>query len=182
MNFRLLPPWEVSLLKSEGFVYQLCKMLPSAVSHIQTKQKHFFVFTAANQERVIFPVMSLILVIRIWASLAQPSTASADECWSIFIHVFFIFIFFRYGKGSFSFANLISGVTRRFSTEFELLEVSCPQKPHIGMHVNVLVRQKHRYLNMTLQFLPTFFSSFNNSKKTISILVLVLAPWPWSRL
>lgn len=40
---------------------------------------------------------------------------------------FFCFVF-RYGKGSFSFGNLISGVTKRFSTEFELLEVCCPSK------------------------------------------------------
>lgn len=29
----------------------------------------------------------------------------------------------RYGGGSFSFANLINGVTKRFSTEFELQQV-----------------------------------------------------------
>ncbi|MEQ2255008.1 hypothetical protein ILYODFUR_009392 [Ilyodon furcidens] len=29
----------------------------------------------------------------------------------------------RYGKGSFSFSNLINGITLRFSTEFELQEL-----------------------------------------------------------
>lgn len=31
----------------------------------------------------------------------------------------------RYGKGSFSFSGLVSGITKRFSTEFELQEVCC---------------------------------------------------------
>lgn len=39
-------------------------------------------------------------------------------------------MFFSYGKGSFSFANLVSGITKRFSTDFELQEVRCPHKPH----------------------------------------------------
>ncbi|XP_076012190.1 aminopeptidase N-like isoform X2 [Genypterus blacodes] len=33
------------------------------------------------------------------------------------------YIFQQYGKGSFSFSNLVSGVTRRFSTEYELQEL-----------------------------------------------------------
>ncbi|XP_053172671.1 aminopeptidase N-like [Scomber japonicus] len=33
------------------------------------------------------------------------------------------FIFEQYGKGSFSFSNLVSGITKRFSTEFELQEL-----------------------------------------------------------
>lgn len=36
------------------------------------------------------------------------------------------FFVFRYGKASFSFSNLIHGITRRFSSEFELQEVCWP--------------------------------------------------------
>ncbi|KAE8297384.1 Aminopeptidase N [Larimichthys crocea] len=40
-----------------------------------------------------------------------------------FVRARWDYIFQQYGKGSFSFASLISGVTRRFSTEFELQEL-----------------------------------------------------------
>lgn len=40
-----------------------------------------------------------------------------------FIRERWSFIFQQYGKGSFSFSNLISDITRRFSTEFELQEL-----------------------------------------------------------
>ncbi|MEQ2288325.1 hypothetical protein AMECASPLE_021483 [Ameca splendens] len=33
------------------------------------------------------------------------------------------YIFQQYGRGSFSFSNLINGITSRFSTEFELQEL-----------------------------------------------------------
>ncbi|XP_008283097.1 aminopeptidase N-like [Stegastes partitus] len=40
-----------------------------------------------------------------------------------FVRARWSYIFDQYGKGSFSFANLISGITKRFSTEFELQEL-----------------------------------------------------------
>uniref|UniRef100_A0A7N9B1C1 Aminopeptidase n=1 Tax=Mastacembelus armatus TaxID=205130 RepID=A0A7N9B1C1_9TELE len=40
-----------------------------------------------------------------------------------FVRARWSYIFQQYGKGSFSFSNLISGITRRFSTEFELQEL-----------------------------------------------------------
>ncbi|KAM9861190.1 aminopeptidase N-like [Aulostomus maculatus] len=40
-----------------------------------------------------------------------------------FVRARWSYIFEQYGKGSFSFANLVSGITRRFSTEFELQEL-----------------------------------------------------------
>uniref|UniRef100_A0A3P8VR49 Aminopeptidase n=1 Tax=Cynoglossus semilaevis TaxID=244447 RepID=A0A3P8VR49_CYNSE len=40
------------------------------------------------------------------------------------------FIYEQYGKGSFSFSGLISGVTRRFSTEFELQELKRFKEDH----------------------------------------------------
>lgn len=40
-----------------------------------------------------------------------------------FVRARWSYIFQQYGKGSFSFANLVSGITKRFSTEFELQEL-----------------------------------------------------------
>uniref|UniRef100_A0A665W2T9 Aminopeptidase n=1 Tax=Echeneis naucrates TaxID=173247 RepID=A0A665W2T9_ECHNA len=40
-----------------------------------------------------------------------------------FVRARWSYIFQQYGKGSFSFANLINGITKRFSTEFELQEL-----------------------------------------------------------
>ncbi|KAI9542098.1 hypothetical protein NQZ68_023681 [Dissostichus eleginoides] len=40
-----------------------------------------------------------------------------------FVRARWSYIFNTYGRGSFSFSNLISGITRRFSTEFELQEL-----------------------------------------------------------
>ncbi|KAM6942597.1 aminopeptidase Ey-like [Xenentodon cancila] len=40
-----------------------------------------------------------------------------------FIRAKWSYIFQQYGKGSFSFSNLISGITKRFSTDFELQEL-----------------------------------------------------------
>lgn len=52
----------------------------------------------------------------------------AITCLKIQIAVFYSYnihcsFFIRYGGGSFSFSNLINGVTKRFSTEFELQQV-----------------------------------------------------------
>ncbi|KAF3832158.1 hypothetical protein F7725_025823 [Dissostichus mawsoni] len=52
-----------------------------------------------------------------------------------FVRARWSYIFNTYGRGSFSFSNLISGITRRFSTEFELQEVSDKFKEdnlHVG--------------------------------------------------
>uniref|UniRef100_A0AAQ4RQ15 Aminopeptidase n=1 Tax=Gasterosteus aculeatus aculeatus TaxID=481459 RepID=A0AAQ4RQ15_GASAC len=43
-----------------------------------------------------------------------------------FVRARWSFIFAEYGGGSFSFSNLINGVTKRFSTEFELQQVRYP--------------------------------------------------------
>ncbi|GAA6225936.1 aminopeptidase N-like [Lates japonicus] len=40
-----------------------------------------------------------------------------------FVRARWSYIFQQYGKGSFSFSNLINGITKRFSTEFELQEL-----------------------------------------------------------
>uniref|UniRef100_A0A8D3E8J8 Aminopeptidase n=1 Tax=Scophthalmus maximus TaxID=52904 RepID=A0A8D3E8J8_SCOMX len=40
-----------------------------------------------------------------------------------FIRAKWSYIFHQYGRGSFSFSNLVGGITRRFSTEFELQEL-----------------------------------------------------------
>ncbi|KAF7212955.1 aminopeptidase N-like [Nothobranchius furzeri] len=40
-----------------------------------------------------------------------------------FVRARWSYIFEQYGQGSFSFTNLISGITMRFSTEFELQEL-----------------------------------------------------------
>uniref|UniRef100_A0A3Q4GK05 Alanyl aminopeptidase, membrane n=1 Tax=Neolamprologus brichardi TaxID=32507 RepID=A0A3Q4GK05_NEOBR len=40
-----------------------------------------------------------------------------------FVNARWSYIFQQYGKGSFSFSNLVSGITQRFSTEYELQEV-----------------------------------------------------------
>ncbi|XP_040896382.1 aminopeptidase N-like [Toxotes jaculatrix] len=40
-----------------------------------------------------------------------------------FVRAKWSFIFQQYGRGSFSFANLVNGITKRFSTEFELQEL-----------------------------------------------------------
>uniref|UniRef100_A0A667XA33 Aminopeptidase n=1 Tax=Myripristis murdjan TaxID=586833 RepID=A0A667XA33_9TELE len=40
-----------------------------------------------------------------------------------FVRAKWSYLFQQYGKGSFSFSNLISGITRRFSTEFELQQL-----------------------------------------------------------
>ncbi|XP_056135374.1 aminopeptidase N-like [Lampris incognitus] len=43
------------------------------------------------------------------------------------------YLFQQYGKGSFSFSNLISGMTRRFSTEFELQELKQFKKDNLNI-------------------------------------------------
>ncbi|KAJ7997845.1 hypothetical protein DPEC_G00216390 [Dallia pectoralis] len=47
-----------------------------------------------------------------------------------FIRDRWVYIFEQYGGGSFSFSNLINGVTRRFSTEFELKQLTEFQAEH----------------------------------------------------
>uniref|UniRef100_A0A7N8YCH4 Aminopeptidase n=1 Tax=Mastacembelus armatus TaxID=205130 RepID=A0A7N8YCH4_9TELE len=49
-----------------------------------------------------------------------------------FVRARWSYIFQQYGKGSFSFSNLISGITRRFSTEFELQEKFKEDNVHVG--------------------------------------------------
>lgn len=88
---------------------------------------------------------------------------------------------FRYGKGSFSFSNLVSGITKRFSTEFELQEV-CSAHSHYQTNGCSLwvFGGNEMWTDSEIQFFVSF-SSWRNSKKTTSMLGLAQPPWPWSR-
>nr|XP_006629062.1 PREDICTED: aminopeptidase N [Lepisosteus oculatus] len=65
-----------------------------------------------------------------------------------FIRAHWSFIFTQYGGGSFSFSNLISGVTKRFSTEFELRQLEQFQKDNadvgFGSGTRALEQAKER--------------------------------------
>lgn len=66
-----------------------------------------------------------------------------------------IFLFFiSYGRGSFSFSNLVNGITKRFSTDFELQEVC---SPHSHNHTEGYLEQK---LRQQIQKLRFFFFVF----------------------
>lgn len=61
-----------------------------------------------------------------------------------FVRARWSYIFNQYGKGSFSFSNLISGITKRFSTEFELQELKRFKEDnlHIGFGSGTLALEQ----------------------------------------
>lgn len=77
------------------------------------------------------------------------------------MHTFFFwlpslhhFSVFRYGNGLFSFPDLVLGITKRFSTEFELQEVCSPHN-HTAYYISLRVfRGKERH---ALSFVFVFF-------------------------
>ncbi|XP_070690387.1 aminopeptidase N-like [Pempheris klunzingeri] len=76
-------------------------------------------------------------------SYISGNTVGMPLAWN-FIRARWSYIFQQYGKASFSFGGLISGVTRRFSTEFELQELKKFKEDnlHVGFGSATLVLEQ----------------------------------------